>query len=285
MDSKKAVNTNKTLSILLAVLLLSVRHAVCAPQEYAPAVQMSREQMAHLETNIAHAIVWQLYWCEGKTPAQLRKQVAKSQPTPYTLCRVENEDLCVYLDDYQWKIVLTEIGGEHYDFDVVDYKMQAGNAADHRSNYMEALKNEPAILTKSTLTLRPEHLSVLTFAKPGEKQYSVITNTLTTNLLGSESLKVLREQMAAYKTRSPLVVHVGGFNGQSPWVYYTFQGMPFVGMMLVDPSSGEFIHDDLLYIHENAREAAYEKMQRIIDKSGTKFSLNLPAQTAKAENP
>ena len=82
-----------------------------------------------------------------------------------------------------------------------------------------------------------------------------------------------------------LVVHIGGFNEQSPWVYYSIQGMPYVGMMLVDPASGEFIHDDLLYIHENAREAAYENMQRAIGKNGTKFSLNLPKQTAKAEIP
>lgn len=276
------VSMRKQLSILSAILVLAVRHAVCAPQESNQAVQMSAEQMAHLETNIAHAIVWQLYWCEGKTPAQLRKQVAKSQPTPYTLCRVENEDLCVYLDAYQWKISLTEIGSEHYGFDVEDYKMQAGDATDHRRNYMEALKNEPTIIAKGTLTLRPEHLSVIAFDKPGDQRYKAFTSLVTTNLLSSHWLE---KDMAANKVRGPLVVHIGGFNEQSPWIYYSIEGMPYVGMMLVDPASGEFIHDDLLYIHENAREAAYENMQRAIGKNGTKFSLNLPKQTAKAENP
>ena len=279
--STKVMNINKTLNLLVLVLVLMVQHAVCAPQESNQAPRMSKEQMVSLETNIARAVVWQLYWCEGKTSAQLRKLISESRPMSYTLCRVEHEDLCVYLDAYQWKVVLTKIGSEHYGFDVEDYKMLAGDAADHRRDYLEALKNEPAVLSKGTLTLRPEHLSVLAFDKPNEPRYRLVTNLVKTNLLDSNWLK---KDMAANKVRGPLTVHIGGFTGQSPWIYYRVEGMPYVGMMLVNPSTMEFIHDDFLYVHENSREPAYENIELAIDRSGTKFSLNLPKQT-KAEGP
>jgi hypothetical protein len=267
------MNTNKALPILLAVLiLLLARQAVCAPQDSAKAVQLSHAQVARLETNIAHAIIWQLYWCQGKTSAQLRKQIAESRPTPYTLCRGENDEPCVYLDGYQWKVVLTEIGGEHYGFDVEDYMALArDDAAEAKSIYLEALQHE-TILAKGTLTLRPEHLTVLAFDKPGDPRYKLITNLVTTNLLSSQWLK---KDMASNKVRGPLAVHIGGFTGQSPWVYYHIEGMPYVGTMLINPSSGEFIHDEFLYIHENPRESVFKNMQRAIDRSGTKLLVSV----------
>lgn len=86
---------------------------------------------------------------------------------------------------------------------------------------------------------------------------------------------MLNEEMSEDKVRNPLVIHVGGFSTQSPWVYYYVQGMPFIGTMVVDPSSGGFIHDDFLYIHETPREAVLRSVRRAIDKSGTKLLLRI----------
>jgi hypothetical protein len=194
----------------------------------------------------------------------------------YTLCRGENEEPCAYLDAYQWKVTLTEIGGEYFGFYVDDYKALArGDAAEAKRSYLEALKEEPAVITKGLMQLRADHLSVLAFEKPGQKGYSLITNTLTANLLSADTSKMLREEMAEDKASNPLAVHVGGFSPQSPWVYYYVEGMPYVGTMLVNPSNGGFIHDDFLYIHENPREAAFKNIRRTIDKTGTKLRVSV----------
>ena len=112
--------------------------------------------------------------CTGVKAKLLRSFASKSpnrnrRPTRYAGLRMRT--YAFYLDAYQSEISLTEIGSEHYGFDVEDYKMQAGDATDHRRNYMEALKNEPTIIAKGTLTLRPEHLSVIAFDKPGDQRY------------------------------------------------------------------------------------------------------------------
>jgi hypothetical protein len=272
----------KQLSVLLAVLVLSASHAVCAPQEADTAPQISGERMTRLELNIAHAIIWHLYWREGKTEAQIHKLAIESRPMPYTVRRGENDDLSVYLAEYQWKIDLTPIGSDYYGFYVEDFKALARNdATEAKRSYLEALNRETEI-TNGVLTLRPEHLSVLAFDKPGDRRYQLIVNVVMTNLLDSRWLK---KDMAASKVHGPLTVHVGGFSGQSPWIYYHVEGMPYVGMMLIDPSSGEFIHDDLQYIGDNPRESEYEVMRRKIDRSNIKLSLHPPTQTTKAESP
>ncbi len=266
---------NRSLSVLLTILVLSAHNAVCAPQEFVKTAP-TQQQVARLETSIARAVVWQLYWWQGKTAAQLRKQVAESKPMAYTLCRGENEEPCAYLDAYQWKVTLTKIGGEYYGFEVEEYKALArGDAAEAKRSYMEALKQEPAVITKGLMQLRPDHLSVLAFEKPGQKGYSLITNTLTTKLFSVDTSKMLREEMTEDKLSNPLAVHVGGFSAQSPWVYYYVEGMPYVGIMLVDPSSGGLIHDDFLYIHENPREAVFKNMRQTIDRSGTKLLVSI----------
>jgi hypothetical protein len=270
------MSINKPITAFVVVLVLSGNDALCASLEPAKVVPLTQQETVRMETSVARAVVWYRYWYERVSEAQLRKQAAHSKPISYTLCLGENGEPCYYLEAYQWKVVLTEIGGERYGFDVEDYRALArGDAKEAKRSYLEALKNESAVIGKGLLQLRPDHLSVLAFEKPGQKSYSLITNTLTTNLLSTDTSRMLREEMAEDKVSNPLAVHVGGFSAQSPWVYYYVEGMPYVGKMLVDPSSGGFIHDEFLYIHENPREAALKNIRRAIDKSGTKLRVSV----------
>lgn len=274
MDSTKAMNTSK--AVIIVGLLMLPGRMFCAQQQITKLEPMTKQEASNLETSVAHSVVWQLHWWQGKTTAQIRNEIAASQPIAYTLCRSENQEPCAYLDSYQWKVTFTEIGDQYYGFDVTDYRaLSRGDVAESKRSYLEALKREPAVLEKGLLRLRPEHLSVLAFETPGNPQYNMVTNTVVTNLLSRGKSETHRLFMAVDTLHKPLAIHIGGFNAQSPWIYYHIEGTPYLGMMLVDPATGRMLHDDLQYIHENPREAEYENVRRTVDESGATLPLSM----------
>jgi hypothetical protein len=271
----KGTNMNKASLFVAVGVTLSLCQTVLAAQESVSTSQTQPNQTARIEVNIERAIVCHLYWQKGKTLEQLRKLTADSTSVSYELRHGEGNDLWVFLNDYQWKLDLTPIGGDYFGFYVDDFRANAkGDAAESSRDFMESLQREPKI-TNGVLTLRPEALTVLAFDKPDEQRYKTFTNLVATNLLKS---RWLEKAITANKVHGSVVVHIGGFNSQSPWVYYHVEGMPYVGMMLIDPSSGEFIHDDFLSVHETNQETERENMVRAIDENGGKLTLNLPAQ-------
>ena len=272
MASNQVVNTNKAHAVILGVVMLVGMQSVCLSQGF------PKKEIPQVQTAIAHAIVWQWYWRDGKTLPKIRRQISSNPSTPYTLCQVENEDLCAYLDVNQWKVVLTQIGTKHFDFDVVEYRTEADEPSEIRRIYLDELNHEPTIVTKGTLTLRLQDMSVLDFEKPGQEQYGAITNMLIHYLTSPDETEMLKERITADKVHGPLILHIGAFSKQSPWVYYYIEGIPYVGTMLIDPSTGQFVHDDFVYIHENYREAEYKNIVSAIDANGVKFVLNLPAK-------
>jgi len=255
---------------------------VLAAQESVSVSQMPPEQTARIETNIERAIVCHLYWQEGKTAEQIRKLTAKLPSMPYELRRGEGDDLSVFLSGYQWKIDLTPIGGDYFGFYVDDFRADArGNAAESSRSFTEALSREPQI-ANGVLTLHPEALAVLAFDKPDGQRHKIFTNLVATNLLNSRWLK---KAIAANEVHGSVAVHIGGFNSQSPWVYYHVEGMPYVGTMLINPLSGEFIHDDFLYVQEGNQAVERENMVRAIDESGEKLTLSLPSHMNSTRQP
>lgn len=259
--------------LMIVWVLLLLCHCVFAAQESIPTLQMSSERMVHLEKNIERAVVCHLYWQKGKSVDQIRKLMSESSSTPYELCRGEGDDLLVFLSGYQWKVDLTPVGGDYFGFYVDDFKADArGDAVESKRSFMEAMAREPQI-TNGVLTLHPEALTVLAFDKPGEQRHKIFTNLVATNLLNSRWLK---KDVAAGKVHGSVVVHIGGFNNQSPWIYYYVEGMPYVGTMLVDPGSGEFIHDDFLFVEEGNEAVERKNMVRSIKENGEKLTLNLP---------
>jgi len=258
---------------LLPALVLLVMYppsSVGGPTNTAP---LSKELVGQLENSVCRAIIWHRYWQENKAVSEIRKEVSKSKLSSYTLCRGENEDISAYIDSLQWKIDLTLVGSNYYGFNVVDEKSLAqGDLKEATRSYSAALAGETAVIAKGDLKLNPDLLSVLTFEKPGEKLFSVVTNLVATNLL---TAKWLNREKTDQKLRSPLTVRVGGFSDKSPWIYYRIEGVPYVGMILYDPLTGEFIHNEAKYIDQIPGDNQYRNIYRAIEKSDTKLLLDV----------
>jgi hypothetical protein len=263
----------KMLFFLLSVLMLLAGHPLSGVGGPTNTVHVSKEQVARLETAIGRAIIWHRYWQENKTVSEIRKETSKSQSLSYTLCQSESEDVTAYVDELQWTIDLTLVGSNYYGFNIVDEKSLAqGDAQEAARSYSAALAHETAVLAKGKLTLNSDLLSVLAFEKPGEKQFSVVTNLVTTNLLNA---KWLNREKTKQNLRGPLTVRIGGFNNESPWIYYRIEGMPYIGMMLYDPLTGEFIHNEAKYIDQIPGENEFRNTYEAIGKAEAKVLLNL----------
>jgi hypothetical protein len=277
MVSIKAMNMNKVLLILTAASgLLLFSYAVAVSHETVFTPQMPPKQMARLNESIERAIVCHLYWQEGKTVTQIRKMITDRRPMRYELRRGEGDDLSVFVEDYQWEIDLTPIGGDYFGFYVDDFRKDArGDINESNRNFTEAL-NRQFRITNGVLILQPEVLRVLAFDKPKGQRFKTITNIVATNLLNSRWLKIA---IASNQVHGSIVIHIGGFNNESPWIYYRIEGMPYIGMMLIDPSSGEFIHDDFLYIHEDNQESERENVIHAVDANAATFILTLPSKS------
>jgi len=239
--------------------------------EQPDATHLPKGQLTRLEGAVARAIIWHRYWQENKSLLEISNEVSKSKPFTYTLCRAENDDISAYVDELQWKIDLTPVGTNYYGFSVADQKSLAqGDSKEATRSYLAALSRETNILAKGGLVASAKDLSVLTFDKPSQKQFRTVTNLIATHL---SSAKWLNEERIKKGLRGPLTVHVGGFNNESAWVYYRVEGIPYVGMTLYDPLTGEFIHDDVMYIDQIPGDNEYRNVSRAIDKDGTTFSL------------
>jgi hypothetical protein len=226
-----------------------------------------------IRTGIVRGLIWQLCWNNGKSDKAIRRELTK--PLRYTLATGDHSSLLVYVDLYHWKITLAPFGNSYIVAAVEDYAgLTWGNEQKAVERYLHSKGSDPNTLTNGFLTVRAADFDVIKFISPADPRYSSLTNTLVQHFLKTEKFEVLARKANLANMPDRITVHLSGLTSESPWVYYYFDQIPYLGMILLDYSDLSISHDELCYIHDNSNEKQLRLTMSAIRHRGTRFSIN-----------
>ena len=241
----------KQLSVLLAVLVLSASHAVCAPQESSPQTSGDPEVPVTL---VAKTVAWQVHWDH-------RAGIASKAPSTLTFKINTNSE--VWVDGLKWIISFDDRNGELFPFSV-----------DHAPECIKPDASLPfARLAKATVKLPAYtdsfHKISAVKAATREKLLDALTHEVGTDKM----LAFFKEQTG--QPVEKLRFWVAPIDLDFPVLLYTVEGAPYVGKVYFGTRSLKLLYAECNYITDPDSETHEQGLKVIsgIKVEGDQFEL------------
>jgi len=236
----------KQFPVLLALLVLSARQAVCAPR-----TQANTEIPATL---VVKTVAWQIHW-------DRRAGMASRAPASLTFKINTNSE--VWVDGLKWIISFDDRSGELFPFNV-----------NHAPEYINPNASLPfARLAKATVELPAYadsfHKIIAVKAVTREKLLEALTHEVSTDKM----LAFFKEQTG--QPFEKLRFWVAPVDLDFPVLLYTVEGMPYVGKIYFGTRSLKSLYAECNYITDTGSKTHEQglKLIKAIKAEGTAFEL------------